>query len=258
MHSKSFTGDLIVHKNNYNQQFQKVHAVFKDDTSLLNAVNPKTIRQHNFLNLKADNSLSKNFLDQTSWDRFLETTTKRRYTDTNLSHPFRYLHQVENILTLNLKSGIALKDLGYNKILTPERLVSTLSNQFVAANINNDYDSLLYPHRKVTNLKFFEGYLDTLESIKNFNISDFAASTPLLRISTNFLEKITTNRQNLLHSNDQTVLSSDQTVRQYSNLTLPKAIPGRQTLALGLSDSTPYSVYNTLLRKNFNIDKSSS
>jgi len=65
LHSKTFTGDLLTGTNNYTHQFKKINTTFKDDTSPLNTINPKTIRQHNFLNLKSDNQTSKNFLDET-------------------------------------------------------------------------------------------------------------------------------------------------------------------------------------------------
>jgi len=165
---------------------------------------------------------------------------------------------VNNLSTLNIKQGTSLKDLGYNKILTPQKIFATVSGQLSPATINNEQDSLTYPQRKIINPQRFEGYLNTLGFLKSFNLNDFLGSAPSMRISANCLETITTNKQNLLHSTDQTILSSDQTIRQYSNLNLTKVLPGGNTLTSVEIDSTPYSVYNNLLRKNINLDKSSS
>ncbi len=215
--SKTFNSNLVTPLTPFVGKYKRVNQLHSSENLFNLSNNYGLVRQHNLLSLKATTSQYNTFLDKNSFNQFLTySSVKNTATINNLSL-FNNVNNLEKVvLDSNFSSFLNLNSLNH---LDQSSIVSTsqlLQNYPTLSSVTSA--TLHYPLRKLFNLKLLTSHPINLGLVKSNVVSQNLTSSTSSLIS-NTLSNFQTNQNFLInHSSNNSILPSDQSVRQYTNV----------------------------------------
>lgn len=221
--SKTYTTNLAVADAPSSARFKKLYALYKSDNSFLASTNYSFLRQHNLLSTKAVGGSVKPSLDNNSFKKFLEFNNLKQFDKVSTRNFQKNINFLESISLPNPNNSFTPNLLStHNLLLSPQKLFTSYAN--LINNINNDSDKNLhhYPLRKLLNVSLFGSKFSNLLNLKpalllNLEVASNLTSTKSSKIQNVFDSSLIKSR--VYQAPNQLILSSDQNIRQYANLT---------------------------------------
>ena len=218
--SKTFNSNLVTPLTSFVGKYKQVSQLHSSENSFNLSNNYGLVRQHNLLSLKATTSQYNTFLDSNSFDQFLSYSNLKNQT------PINSLNLVDNLSSIkkasqnnNSSNFLNTGNLNhFNKSTSSLESLTFFKNYTSLLEIPTNSTTLNYPLRKLFNSKTLINSFTNLSLTKGSswpkNLTSITSSTV-----SNTLENSNKNFNfSINHSSNQSILPSDQSLRQYSGV----------------------------------------
>jgi hypothetical protein len=219
--SKTYTTNLISAPNPISNKYFNIHNVYFNDNNYLNTINYGFNRQHNLISSSATTNNFSTFFDSSNNECFLDYTLSYSHNKNNSPNFFEDNKNYSPLNPLNseLRHVDSLKTLfNSEKLLSSTAFLKFLYFSSPALEINGDSDknAISYPVYKLLNLNIGSTRFYKWDSFRNLMFLDTRGSRP----SKSSLGLKTLGSKKIFSSvnNNNKILSSDQSVRQYDKI----------------------------------------
>jgi len=248
--SKTFNSNLVTPLTPFVGKYKKVNQLHSSENSFNLSNNYGLVRQHNLLSLKATTSQYNTFLDKNSFDKFLEYSNFKNESSINDLTLFNNVNNLGKVTeNTTLSTFVNTEALNYFNKTAQTPFFTLFKNYPTLLSTASNSNSLNYPLRKLFNSKFYSTYSQNLGLVKssaqNQNLSSLTSSS-----IENTFNNLNINKKFLInHSSNQSILPSDQSLRQYSSVST-------NLKNLNLNDSNTQNFTNVSLSKAYNTSRS--
>tara|TARA_B100000780_G_C21113969_1_gene450458 strand:- start:1386 stop:2219 length:834 start_codon:yes stop_codon:yes gene_type:complete len=244
--SKTFNSNLVTPLTPFVGKYKRVNQLHSSENLFNLSNNYGLVRQHNLLSLKATTSQYNTFLDKNSFDQFLTSSNVKNASQVN---DLSLFNNVNNL-------GKVTENSSYSSFVSTSLLNHFNKSETTNLNLVNSYPTLTsstsnfnYPLRKLFNSKVLISNSLNLDLVKA-NSSSQNLSSLTSSIINNTFDNLNTNQKfSINHSSNNSILPSDQSLRQYTNV----STTGRN---LNLDESSTKLQTSGNLTKSYNTSRS--
>lgn len=222
--SKLFTTNVVTNADQFALKYAKIHEYAFNENNFSESLNYGNIRQHNLTSVQATKNVLSTFFNATEMDAYL---TNRQSAQTNST---TRLVNLQNLLNEETRSRFRQQFIGMNSTLNH---LSTINNSSDNKNTNHLLNSLVSNKLRSTNL--------TQNNNTFQNISSLPVSHLMKDINTTLLNTQRTDLLINLKGENTNILTADQLIRNYTNLTAGSSpynlSPSNNSLSANLSSA---------------------
>ena len=213
--SKTFNSNLVTPLTPFVGKYKRVNQLHATENLFALSNNYGLVRQHNLLSLKATTSQYNTFLDKDSFDKFLSYSSSKNSSTINDLSLFNNVNNLGKVTEANTSSNLFPSSLNTFDNLSTKSLNTFYNYPTLTEATPN---SLNYPLRKLFNSKILVSHPKNLDLTKA-DLGSKALTSTTSSVIDNTISNLNTNWKFLInHSSDNSILPSDQSLRQYSNV----------------------------------------
>ena len=244
--SKTFNSNLVTPLTPFVGKYKRVNQLHSSENLFNLSNNYGLVRQHNLLSLKATTSQYNTFLDKNSFDKFLTSSNVKNVSEINDLSLFNNVNNLGQVTENSSYSSFVSTSLLNHFNQTGSTNFNLLKNYPTLTTSTSNFN---YPLRKLFNSKFLVSNSLNLDLVKANSTSQNLTSLTSSIVNNTFNNLNTNQKFSVNHSSNNSVLPSDQSLRQYTGV----STTGKN---LNLDESSNKSKMTSNLTNAYNTSRS--